>query len=79
MKKGINIWSFPDQPLGKCFALAKDAGFDGVEVGLLAEGEVSLTSTERDLLAVKQSAKDNGIELYSVATGNVGVMKVKKL
>ena len=69
MKKGINIWSFPDQPLGKSFALAKDAGFDGVEVGLLAEGEVSLTSTERDLLAVKQSAKDNGIELYSVATG----------
>lgn len=69
MKKGINIWSFPAQPLAKSFALAKDAGFDGVEVGLLAEGEVSLGSTESELLAVKQAAKDNGIELYSVATG----------
>ena len=69
MKKGINIWSFPTQPLAESFALAKNAGFDGVEVGLLAEGEVSLGSTERDLLSVKQSAKDNGIELYSIATG----------
>lgn len=69
MKKGINIWSFPEAPLAKSFALAKDAGFDGVEVGLLSEGEISLQSTERDLLAVRQSAKDSGIELYSVATG----------
>ncbi|MBR3894070.1 MAG: sugar phosphate isomerase/epimerase [Clostridia bacterium] len=69
MKKGINIWSFPDQPLAKNFALAKDAGFEGVEVGLLAEGEVSLKSTEKDLLQVKETAKNNGIELYSIATG----------
>lgn len=69
MKKGINIWSFPEGTLAESFALAKDAGFEGVEVGLLAEGEVSLKSTERDLLAVKKSAADNGIELYSVATG----------
>lgn len=69
MKKGINIWSFPDQPLVKNFALAKDAGFDGVEVGLLAEGDVSLKSTEKELLKVKEDAKNNGIELYSIATG----------
>ena len=69
MKKGINIWSFPAGTLAESFALAKDAGFEGVEVGLLAEGEVSLKSTEKDLLAVKKSAADNGIELYSVATG----------
>ncbi|MBQ4274670.1 MAG: sugar phosphate isomerase/epimerase, partial [Clostridia bacterium] len=69
MKKGINIWSFPAGTLAESFALAKDAGFEGVEVGLLAEGEVSLKSTEKDLLAVKRSAADNGIELYSVATG----------
>ena len=69
MKKGINIWSFPAGTLEESFALAKDAGFEGVEVGLLAEGEVSLLSTEKDLLKVKKSAEDNGIELYSVATG----------
>ena len=69
MKKGINIWSFPAQSLDQTFALAKDAGFEGVELGLLAEGEVSLLSTEKDLLKVKQSASDNGISLYSLATG----------
>ncbi len=69
MKKGINIWSFPAQPLAESFALARDAGFDGVEVGLLAEGEVSLKSTEKELLKVKEEAKNNGIELYSIATG----------
>ena len=69
MKKGINIWSFPALPLDNCFALAKDAGFEGVELGLTEDGEVALNSTERDLLRVKESAKNAGIELYSVATG----------
>lgn len=69
MKKGINIWSFPAEPLAKSFYTARDAGFEGVEVGLLSEGEVSLKSTEKELLAVKRSAEENGISLYSVATG----------
>lgn len=69
MKKGISIWSFPAVPLKDSFALAKKAGFEGVEVALDATGEVSLASTEKDLLDVKQQAADNGIELYSVASG----------
>ena len=69
MKKGINIWSFPPASIKESLALAKDAGFEGVELGLLAEGEVSLKSTERELLEVKKSADANGIELYSIATG----------
>ena len=31
MKKGISIWSFTEPDLRKCFEIAKDAGFDGVE------------------------------------------------
>lgn len=70
MKKGISIWSFPAGSLNDSFALAKDAGFDGVEVALdEGAGEITLESTEKELLAVKQQAKDNGIELYSVASG----------
>ena len=69
MKKGISIWSFPVAPLAKSFALAKNAGFEGVEVALDEVGEVSLASTERDLMRVKQAAADAGIELYSVACG----------
>ncbi len=70
MKKGISIWSFADQSdLKKCFEIAKDAGFDGVEVALDEKGPVSLESTKEDILAVKKMAEEIGIELYSVASG----------
>lgn len=69
MKKGISIWSFPNQPLKDSFALAKMAGFDGVEVALDETGEINLNSTEEELLAIKKSAEECGIELYSVASG----------
>ncbi len=69
MKKGISIWSFPAAPLADSFALAKDAGFEGVEVALDEEGELSLTTSEKDVLAIADKAKNAGIELYSVACG----------
>lgn len=69
MKKGISIWSFAEPDLKKCFALAKDAGFDGLEVALDENGAVSLASTKEDILHVKDMAQEAGIELYSVATG----------
>ena len=69
MKKGINIWSFPEMPLADVFALAKKAGFEGVEVALGMEGEISLNSTEADLLKVKKAADDCGIQLYSLSCG----------
>lgn len=69
MKKGISIWSFPEGKLSDSFALARDAGFEGVEVALDEVGEISLTSTEKELLEIKKQACDSGIELYSVACG----------
>lgn len=69
MKKGISIWSFAETDLKKCFELAKEAGFDGVEVALDETGLVSLKSTEEELLSVKAMAEAAGVELYSVATG----------
>lgn len=69
MKKGISIWSFAETDLKKCFELAKDAGFDGVELALAEDGPVSLTSTKEDMLAIKKMATDMGLELYSVASG----------
>lgn len=70
MKKGISIWSFPAMSLNDSFALAKKAGFEGVEVALDEKnGEITLSSTEKDLLEIKKQANDNGIELYSVASG----------
>ena len=69
MKKGISIWSFPAQTLTESFALAKDAGFDGVEVALDEVGEITPNSTEEQLLKIKADAAEAGIELYSVASG----------
>jgi len=68
MKKGISIWSFPKASLEENFILAKKAGYDGVELSLDAEGEVSLNSTKEDMEKVKALAQKHGIELYSVAT-----------
>lgn len=69
MKKGISIWSFAGGTLEENFKLAKEAGFDGVEVALALDGEINLDSTKEDLLKIKAQAKAAGIELYSVASG----------
>ncbi|MBR2406334.1 MAG: sugar phosphate isomerase/epimerase [Clostridia bacterium] len=69
MKKGISIWSFPAGTLSESFALAKDAGFEGVEVALDEQGELSLASTEKDIAAIRRQADEAGIALYSVACG----------
>ncbi|MBQ7075721.1 MAG: sugar phosphate isomerase/epimerase [Clostridia bacterium] len=69
MKKGISIWSFAETDLKKCMAIAKDAGFDGIELALDQHGPVSMDSTKEDIMKVKAMAEEIGIELYSVACG----------
>jgi hexulose-6-phosphate isomerase len=69
MKKGINIWSFPQGSVRDSLALAKDAGFEGVELALNGEGELSLTSTESEIKQVKTMADDMGLALYSLSCG----------
>lgn len=69
MKKGISIWSFAESDLKKCMILAKEAGFDGIEVGLDENGPISMSSTKEDILKVKEMAEEVGIALYSVASG----------
>jgi hypothetical protein len=59
MKKGINVWSFPVQSLEQTFKMAKDAGFDGVELALFEEGELDLNTTEEGMLkALDMIAKE---------------------
>ena len=67
MKKGISIWSFPAQSIADNLKLAADAGFDGVEVAMDETGELSLSTSERELLAIKKNAEDLGLETYSLA------------
>ena len=56
MKKGISIWSFAEPDLKKCMQLAKDAGFDGIELALDEHGPVSMDSSREDIMKVKEMA-----------------------
>ena len=68
MKKGINRWAFPaDMSLVEVFALAKCSGFDGVEVTMDLNGELSPDTTDEEALAIKTAAESSGISLYSLA------------
>ncbi len=75
MKKGISIWSFDTGvtfgtgDLDNVFALAKDAGFDGVELALAEIGDINLNTTKEDMEKIKALADKHGIELYSIASG----------
>ena len=67
MKKGINIWSFPPASIRESLNLAKDAGFEGVELALNESGEISLSSSEKELLEIKKAADDLNLSLYSLS------------
>ncbi|MBO5364920.1 MAG: sugar phosphate isomerase/epimerase [Clostridia bacterium] len=69
MKKGISVWSFAETEIEKIFALASDAGFDGVELALAEDGPVNLNSTKEDMEEIKKLADHYGLELYSLASG----------
>lgn len=70
LKKGINMWSFPqDWSIEKNFKEAVRAGFDGIEVVTSENGAINLNSTQEDLENIKKLANDIGIEITSVASG----------
>ena len=69
MKKGINIWSFPQGTIKDSLTFAKKAGFEGVELALNGDGALSMQSTEKEIAEVKKMADDIGLALYSLSCG----------
>ena len=69
MKKGISIWSFTGQPLDEVFQIAKEVGFDGVEVALDETGEIGLDATKEGMAAVREMALRHDMALFSLASG----------
>jgi L-ribulose-5-phosphate 3-epimerase len=70
MKKGINIWSFPgDTSIFESMAIAKAAGFQGIELSLSETGLLSLGSSATEIEDIRKRAADTGIELTSLASG----------
>ena len=69
IKKGINVWSFPAGISFKdMFTIAKDAGFEGIELSLSENGHLGLKSSEKEILEIKNMAKDIGLEIPSFAS-----------
>ncbi|HVC93647.1 MAG TPA: sugar phosphate isomerase/epimerase family protein [Pirellulales bacterium] len=71
MKKSINLWAFPypqQMSLADCFKLAKDAGFDGVEINFALEGEFSADSKPSEIEAIGKLAADVGIAISGVCS-----------
>ena len=70
MKKGISIWAFPDDwSLNKSCELAKEAGFEGVELAYHTTGSITPDSTPEALQQIKQTCLNHGLEISSLASG----------
>jgi hexulose-6-phosphate isomerase len=71
MKKSINLWAFPypdRMTLVECLQLAKDAGFDGIELNYDLESDLSPKSGPREFAAIRKQAERIGIAISGVCS-----------
>ncbi len=71
MKKSINQWAFPypdRMSLKECMQLAKDAGFDGIELNYDLENDLSPKSGTREYTAIRKLAEKIGIEISGICS-----------
>ena len=71
MKKSINLWAFPypqRMSLKECLQLAKDAGFDGIELNFDLDNDLSPKATPRDLHAIRRQAEEIGIAISGLCS-----------
>lgn len=70
-KKSINLWAFPypqKMTLEECLQLAKDAGFDGIELNYDLESDLSPKSGTKEFTAIRQLADKIGIEISGLCS-----------
>jgi L-ribulose-5-phosphate 3-epimerase len=71
MKKSINLWAFPypgKMSLSDCLKLAKDAGFDGIELNYDLENDLSPKSDAARFRAIRKMADDTGIAISGLCS-----------
>jgi len=71
MKKSINLWAFPypgRMSLKECLQLAKDAGFDGIELNYDLDNDLSLKAGPKEYRAIRKMAGDIGIAISGVCS-----------
>ncbi len=71
MKKSINMWAFPypqRMTLKECLMLAKEAGFDAVELNFDLEGDVSAGASSRHLQQIGQLVRNCGLAISGLCS-----------
>ncbi|MBX3734291.1 MAG: sugar phosphate isomerase/epimerase [Verrucomicrobiae bacterium] len=71
VKKSINLWAFPypdRMTLTECLQLAKDAGFEGIELNYDLDNDLSPKSGTRDFQAIRREADRIGIEISGLCS-----------
>jgi hexulose-6-phosphate isomerase len=71
MKKSINLWAFPypsQWTLKECLEIAKAAGFEGLELNIDLEGELSVQSKPAQLEKVRRLAESAGIGISGICS-----------
>jgi len=69
MKKAINAWSFANKTPIEAMTLAKEIGYDGIELNLEADGPTGLDSTPEDWAKIRTHSQEIGLPIHSIATG----------
>jgi hexulose-6-phosphate isomerase len=70
VKKGICILSFaPGTPIEDSIKMAKDAGFEGIELGIAEEGPLSIEVNRKEVERIRKVAEDVGLEVPSIIGG----------
>ena len=70
-KKSINLWAFPypgRMSLAECLQLAKDAGFDGIELNYDLDNDLSPKAGPKELAAIRRKADQIGIEISGLCS-----------
>jgi L-ribulose-5-phosphate 3-epimerase len=71
MKKSINLWAFPypqRMNLQECLQLAKDAGFDGIELNYDLDNDLSPKSGTKEYEAIRGMADRIGIQISGLCS-----------
>jgi len=71
MKKSINLWAFPypeKMSLRQCLQLAKDAGFDGIELNYDLDSDLSPSAGTKEFQQIRSMADEIGIAISGLCS-----------
>jgi L-ribulose-5-phosphate 3-epimerase len=71
LKKSINMWAFPypdRMTFRECLQLAKDAGFDAVELNYDLKDDLSVETDAKGFAAIRKMTDDIGIEISGLCS-----------